>query len=114
MISADGNFMLAKCMSGRKLSPLMIILIITLIVYSISLLKRLMNQQKSAVEIHNSRRKRDILPDFSSFFGENDEMLDENIGLYIITPTYPRPEQLPELTRLSQTLMVSEFKGSHH
>jgi hypothetical protein len=32
--------------------------------------------------------------------------LENKIGLYIITPTYPRPEQLPELTRLSQTLMV--------
>lgn len=25
--------------------------------------------------------------------------------LYIITPTYRRPEQIPELTRLAQTLM---------
>ena len=38
-----------------------------------------------------------------------DHNLEEKIGLYIITPTYPRPEQLPELTRLSQTLMVCEF-----
>ncbi|KAK4315007.1 hypothetical protein Pmani_013748 [Petrolisthes manimaculis] len=25
--------------------------------------------------------------------------------IYVITPTYPRPEQIPELTRLAQTLM---------
>ena len=34
------------------------------------------------------------------------QTLEDKVGLYIITPTYPRPEQLPELTRLSQTLMV--------
>ena len=46
---------------------------------------------------------------FSNFmtkFSSYDNNLDDKIGLYIITPTYPRPEQLPELTRLSQTLMV--------
>ena len=39
-------------------------------------------------------------------FSPFESNLDDKIGLYIITPTYPRPEQLPELTRLSQTLMV--------
>ena len=40
---------------------------------------------------------------------ENEDFLEKKIGLYIITPTYPRPEQLPDLTRLSQTLMVLKF-----
>ena len=30
----------------------------------------------------------------------------KKVPLYIITPTYPRPVQLPELTRLSTVLMV--------
>ena len=45
-----------------------------------------------------------------SKFSSQDDNLENEIGLYIITPTYPRPEQLPELTRLSQTLMVRLFK----
>ena len=40
---------------------------------------------------------------------ENEDFLEKKIGLYIITPTYPRPEQLPDLTRLAQTLMVLKF-----
>ena len=39
----------------------------------------------------------------------NEDFLEKKNGLYIITPTYPRPEQLPDLTRLSQTLMVLKF-----
>lgn len=34
---------------------------------------------------------------------KSDESLEP---LYIITPTYRRPEQLPELTRMSHTLML--------
>ena len=67
-----------------------------------------------------SRRKKstnnNILDDSSNTFSNlinkfplkfNEQNLEDTIGLYIITPTYPRPEQLPELTRLSQTLMVN-------
>ena len=67
-----------------------------------------------------SRRKKstnnNILDDSSNTFSNlinklplkfNEPNLEDTIGLYIITPTYPRPEQLPELTRLSQTLMVN-------
>ena len=38
---------------------------------------------------------------------QKSEITNEQKTLYIITPTYPRPEQLSELTRLSQTLMVN-------
>ena len=40
-------------------------------------------------------------------FNNEPNNIEDTVGLYIITPTYPRPEQLPELTRLSQTLMVN-------
>ena len=44
----------------------------------------------------------------------NEPNSEDIVGLYIITPTYPRPEQLPELTRLSQTLMVNINKYILH
>ena len=34
------------------------------------------------------------------------EILQNLVPLFIITPTYPRPLQLPELTRVSQSLKV--------
>ena len=34
------------------------------------------------------------------------EILQSLVPLFIITPTYPRPLQLPELTRVSQALKV--------
>ena len=40
------------------------------------------------------------------FSSVQEKTLDDLVPLYIITPTYPRPEQLAELTRMSQTLMV--------
>jgi hypothetical protein len=40
---------------------------------------------------------------------DREKTIDDLVPLYIITPTYPRPEQLAELTRLSQTLMVTRF-----
>ena len=34
------------------------------------------------------------------------EILENLVPLFIITPTYPRPLQLPELTRVAQSLKV--------
>ena len=75
---------------------------------------RRVRQQKHSTAASNARKKRDVFQDIQIYFhnsdgNNNDHNLEEEIGLYIITPTYPRPEQLPELTRLSQTLMVCEF-----
>ena len=75
---------------------------------------RRVRQQKNSTAASNARKKRDVFQDIQTYFknsdaNNNDHNLEEKIGLYIITPTYPRPEQLPELTRLSQTLMVCEF-----
>ena len=75
---------------------------------------RRVRQQKYSTAASNTRKKRDVFQDIQTYFhnsdaNNNDDNLEEKIGLYIITPTYPRPEQLPELTRLSQTLMVCEF-----
>ena len=87
------------------------LLLIALVLYSVNILRRV-KQQKSYSTESNSRRKRDVFQDIQTYFqdtNENDDKLEEKIGLYIITPTYPRPEQLPELTRLSQTLMVCNF-----
>ena len=102
----------------------MAILLTALVIYSFLLFKRIRNQQTITL----SRRKKDTsantLQDYnhppedqlssSMFFmfsakfrsNDNEDYLEDQVGLYIITPTYPRPEQLPELTRLSQTLMV--------
>ena len=74
------------------------ILILALTLYSLTLLKRVKQQQSL------SRKKRS--PEYQWVNNNDEAALAETIGLYIITPTYPRPEQLPELTRLSQTLMV--------
>ena len=130
--------MLGKCASGRKVSPLMAILLTALVIYSFLLFKRIRHQQQQTITL--SRRKKDTSSDtlqdtfqaqdhprpisiFSMFSAnlqsadDDDEegYLEDEIGLYIITPTYPRPEQLPELTRLSQTLMVKSavflYKG---
>ncbi|KAL2722712.1 galactosylgalactosylxylosylprotein 3-beta-glucuronosyltransferase P-like [Vespula squamosa] len=43
------------------------------------------------------------MPSLSSSSTKNEISLDP---LYIITPTYRRPEQIPELTRMSHTLML--------
>lgn len=43
------------------------------------------------------------IPSLSSSSTKNEISLDP---LYIITPTYRRPEQIPELTRMSHTLML--------
>ena len=37
------------------------------------------------------------------------EILQSLVPLFIITPTYPRPLQLPELTRVSQALKVNNM-----
>ena len=102
--------MFAKCFNGRRFSPLMGFLLIALVLYSANILRRIKLQKNLTAAISNSRRKRDVFQDFHNYFNSkdnNDGELEEKIGLYIITPTYPRPEQLPELTRLSQTLMVN-------
>ena len=98
---------LAKCFNSRRFSPLMGILLIVLILYSVNILRRIRSQKNA--QNYNIRRKRDLFQDtYNTLFDSetNENQLEEKIGLYIITPTYPRPEQLPELTRLSQTLMV--------
>ena len=104
--------MLAKCFNGRKISPLMGLLLMALVLYSVNILRRV-RQQKNSTAASNTRKKRDVFQDIQTYFhnsdANNNHNLEEKIGLYIITPTYPRPEQLPELTRLSQTLMVCEF-----
>ncbi len=38
--------------------------------------------------------------------------LEKNVPLYIITATYPRLEQLAELTRLGQTLRVKKIPNT--
>ena len=35
-----------------------------------------------------------------------ERLLEETVPLYIVTPTYPRLEQIPDMTRLGQTLKV--------
>ena len=108
--------MFAKCFNGRRFSPLMGFLLIALVLYSANILRRIKLQKNLTTSTSNSRRKRDVFQDFHNYFSNSkdsnndDGELEEKIGLYIITPTYPRPEQLPELTRLSQTLMVCEFR----
>ena len=79
-----------------------------------NILRRVRQQKHSTAAASNARKKRDVFQDIQTYFKNSDannydHNLEEKIGLYIITPTYPRPEQLPELTRLSQTLMVCEF-----
>merc|ERR1712062_86168 len=101
--------MLAEFFNSRRFSPLVGILLIVLILYSVNILRRI-RIQKSA-QNYNIRRKRDLFQDtYNTLFDSetNENQLEEKIGLYVITPTYPRPEQLPELTRLSQTLMHVE------
>lgn len=84
----------------RKLkSPFMLILLSTLLLYSLTLIKRLKKQKQ------NYGKKQSVFPNFLSDYFSS--YYENTVTLYIITPTYPRPEQLPELTRLSQTLMVS-------
>ena len=99
--------MVYKC-GSRKFSPMMLILLLILLMYSFSLVKRLkrqQNRQNGQNEPNtNLLRFAQILKYFASIF-----QIKEKVVLYIITPTYPRPEQLPELTRLSQTLMVRYF-----
>ena len=90
------------CLNVRKISPLMAILLLSLTLYLLTLLKRIRHQQTISIL---SRKKRSLHLEVPNLFQNNDQ-LEDNIGLYIITPTYPRPEQVPELTRLSQTLMV--------
>ena len=86
----------------RKLkSPFMLILLSTLLLYSLTLIKRLKKQKQ------NYGKKQSVFPNFLSDYFSS--YYENTVTLYIITPTYPRPEQLPELTRLSQTLMVSSF-----
>ena len=88
------------------------LLLMALVLYSANILRRV-RQQKNSTAAPNTRKKRDVFQDIQTYFKNSDantnDHLEEKIGLYIITPTYPRPEQLPELTRLSQTLMVCEF-----
>lgn len=43
--------------------------------------------------------------DTRTYFLEQDDSIDAMPTIYFITPTYPRREQIPELTRLGQTLM---------
>lgn len=102
MKAIDNSSMLNKCFNGRKFSPLTGLLLLALLFYSASLFKRIKEQRE---EPFKSRVKRSEMSDLASFFNLESD-LEDQIGLYIITPTYPRPEQLPELTRLSQTLMV--------
>jgi len=52
--------------------------------------------QLSAMAIHRTVTSRPSIP-----FEESSEK-----PLYIITPTYRRPEQIPELTRMAHTLML--------
>lgn len=85
----------------RKVSPFMLILFSTLLLYSLTLIKRLKKQHLK----QNYKTKQSIFPNFLRDFFPS--YYEDTVTLYIITPTYPRPEQLPELTRLSQTLMVS-------
>ena len=93
------------CIMGtkRKVSPFMLILFSTLLLYSLTLIKRLKKQHLK----QNYKTKQSIFPNFLRDFFPS--YYEDTVTLYIITPTYPRPEQLPELTRLSQTLMVSSF-----
>ena len=52
--------------------------------------------------------KRGYLQHLVDEFDNHDkhEILQSLVPLFIITPTYPRPLQLPELTRVSQALKV--------
>ena len=84
----------------RKVSPFMLILFSTLLLYSLTLIKRLKKQHQK-----QNYKKQSVFPNFLWDFFPS--YYEDTVTLYIITPTYPRPEQLPELTRLSQTLMVS-------
>ena len=87
---------------SRKFSPLTLLLLLLLLLYSFSISKRLKRQQN----VPNKRFDKNWnFIEFWNFIKSNIG-LDEKVILYVITPTYPRPEQLPELTRLSQTLMV--------
>ena len=90
------------CIMGtkRKVSPFVLILFSTLLLYSLTLIKRLKKQHLK----QNYKTKQSIFPNFLRDFFPS--YYEDTVTLYIITPTYPRPEQLPELTRLSQTLMV--------
>ena len=92
-------------------------------IFSLQLVLWLLFKSLFSILLGLSRRKKstnnNILDDSSNTFSNlinklplkfNEPNLEDTIGLYIITPTYPRPEQLPELTRLSQTLMVNSNK----
>ena len=96
------------CIMGtkRKVSPFMLILFSTLLLYSLTLIKRLKKQH-----LKQNYKKQSVFPNFLWDFFPS--YYEDTVTLYIITPTYPRPEQLPELTRLSQTLMVS-FKKTRN
>lgn len=53
-----------------------------------------------------------VTPMYKTFTGLNPEIVsnlersEESLMIYVITPTYKRPEQIPELTRLSHTLRL--------
>ena len=96
------------CIMGtkRKVSPFMLILFSTLLLYSLTLIKRLKKQH-----LKQNYKKQSVFTNFLWDFFPS--YYEDTVTLYIITPTYPRPEQLPELTRLSQTLMVS-FKKTRN
>lgn len=77
-------------------------------------LKRIVGDSKLAEEIQNMigekvtqdlayRINRQLLS-HSCIFHENESLFNLPV-IYIVTPTYRRPEQLAELTRMSQTLM---------
>lgn len=43
--------------------------------------------------------------DTRTHFSTNEDHLDQLPMIYFVTPTYPRREQIAEITRLGQTLM---------
>jgi beta-1,3-glucuronyltransferase len=67
------------------------------------ILKKLLSDSKFIEGIQEDTLK-DIIKTVAQYCVDNDKVPDF-APLYIITPTYRRPEQIPELTRLAQTLM---------
>ena len=83
-----------------------------------SLYSVIINQHKShllPIPSTNDRNQENIWRAFQSLFsaglhtsGNNDK--DEKPPIYIITPTWPRPVQIAELTRLGYVLKVSNYQ----